>query len=125
MALAPFIVFPPVTRDVDVVLLTLFRSAAKKNENPFALFAKVDAITGTEIDPALVNAAAHTLDVGKIPQSDAIESRSNLSRRFGIEPIEPLTERTATAGVLIFKYIDRRPDGNIYYTILAGHIALR
>ena len=54
-------------------MLALFRPAAKKNDYQFAILAEVDAITGTEIDSALVNATADSLSAGEIAQSQAIE----------------------------------------------------
>jgi hypothetical protein len=70
--LLALVVFPSVECQPDVVLLALFRSTAEKDDNPFALFAKVHAITRAEMDLALKNAASNTFHLGEVPQPHAI-----------------------------------------------------
>jgi hypothetical protein len=63
---------------MNVVLLTLFRATAKKDDNLFAIFSKVNAIPGTEVDSGLKNTGSDTLDVGQVPKPHAVESRRHL-----------------------------------------------
>jgi hypothetical protein len=44
-----------------IVLLALFRSTTEENDNLLAVFAEIDAITGTVIDSMFVNATADAL----------------------------------------------------------------
>jgi hypothetical protein len=54
---------------IDVVLLALFRSAAKKDDYLLAFFPKMHSITWAKINLALVNTSTNTFGIGEIPQS--------------------------------------------------------
>lgn len=67
------VVFPSAERSKDIVLLPMLRSAAKENHNFFAVFSKINTIAGAEMDPALKDAASHTLDVREIALAEPVE----------------------------------------------------
>jgi hypothetical protein len=50
--LPALVVFPSINRQLDVVLLSLFASATKKNDELLSLFSKIDTVSGPEVDPA-------------------------------------------------------------------------
>ena len=72
MLLSPLVVFPSVKCNPDVLLLALFRSAAKKDDNLLAVFPDIHAVTRAEMNLALKNARSHTLDVGEVPESHTL-----------------------------------------------------
>jgi hypothetical protein len=62
------VVCPSFECKLDIVLLALFRSAAKKNHYLLAIFPKIHAVIGAEIDLALVNTGTNTFGIGEIPR---------------------------------------------------------
>jgi hypothetical protein len=116
--LPQLVVFPPCERELDVVLLALLCATTKKNDYLLAFFPKIQTISGTKIDPALVNASSNTLGIGEVPQSYAVKSRRHLPRGFGVQPVVPFPKRIVTATVVILSDVDHRLDGNIYCTIV-------
>ena len=72
MSFSALIVFPSVEREPDVLLLALFCSAAKKNDNLLAVFPEIHAVTRAEMDFAFKNASANAFDVREVSQSYAI-----------------------------------------------------
>ena len=118
------VVIPSVKRQTDIDLLALFRSTTQKNHNLFAVFSKVNAVAGTEIDPALKNTSADTLDVGKVPKPNAVQRRSPLSAAPLDLSCRAFAKRADSAMVQILADIHHRFYGNIYCTIvknLSGH----
>jgi hypothetical protein len=71
MFLSALVVFPSVQRKLDVISLTLFRSAAKKNDPP-PVFPEIHAVTRAEMDLALKNTSPNAFDVGEVPESYTI-----------------------------------------------------
>ena len=72
LSLPLLVVFPAVECQTDIVLLALFRSTAQKDHDLLAVFPKVHPVAWAEIDLALKNTGSNTLDVRKVPKSDAV-----------------------------------------------------
>jgi len=72
--LCPFsllVILPPGQCGLNVFPLTLFRSAANKDYKPLAIFAEVNPVAWTKINPVLIHAGPNALGVGKIALLDA------------------------------------------------------
>jgi hypothetical protein len=63
------VIFPSSKRAHDIVLLPLFRFAAEKDDNFFAVFSKINPVAGAEMNPAFKNTGPNTLNVGEIAQA--------------------------------------------------------
>ena len=97
------------------MLLTLLRSAAYEDDQPFAVFAEVHAVTGSKIDPALVNARSNTPDVRNIAQREPVQRSRDLPRGFRVQAVEPFAERAWFRSW--YWRTSTMDDGNIYITI--------
>jgi hypothetical protein len=91
---------------MDVFLLTFFRSAANQDYKPVPVFAEVNPVAWTKINPVLVNTGSNALGVGQIALLDARQSSRHLGRRFSVQTVEPSGIRTASAPVKVFAYFD-------------------
>ncbi len=69
-------------------------------------FPKVNAVARTKIDAVLVNTGTNALGVGKIALMDARQSSRHLGRRFPVQAVRPIGERTATGPVKVFAHFD-------------------
>jgi hypothetical protein len=57
---------PPGQCSSDIFLLTLFRTASHKDDEALAIFAEVNPVARTKVNPVLVNTRSNALGVGKI-----------------------------------------------------------
>lgn len=58
------------------------------------------------MNPALKNSGTDALGIREVAQADAIESYRDLSRRFGVQVVEPLAKRAPTIGGAVFANVD-------------------
>ena len=91
---------------MDILLLAFFRSAANKDYKAVAIFAEVDPVARTKINPVLINTGPDALGVGQIALLDARQSSRHLGCRFSIQTVRPSGIRTASASVKVFTYFD-------------------
>jgi hypothetical protein len=100
------IVLPANQCSSDVFLLTFFCSAANEDYKPVAIFAEVNPVAWTKINPVLINTSSNALGVGKITLLDARKSSRHLGCRFSVQTVRPSGKRTASAPVKVFAYFD-------------------
>ena len=91
---------------MDVLLLTFFRSAPNQDDQPVAIFAEVNAVAGTKINPVLVDTGANALGVGKITLLDACQSSGHLGRCLLVQTIGPRGKRASSAPIQVFAHFD-------------------
>ena len=91
---------------MNVFLLTFFCSAANQDYKPVPIFAKVNSVTWTKINPVLVNTRSNAFGVGQIALLHARQSSRDLGRRLSVQMVEPSGIRTASAPVKVFAYFD-------------------
>jgi len=103
-----FVLVPKFECHSDIVLLTLFGPTAKKNNDSFPLFSKINSIAGAKIDLQLVYAGANAFDVGEVSKGRSIQSGRHLFGGFSIQPAKPFVKSTAAVRVAIFANIDLR-----------------
>ncbi len=101
----------------NIVLLALLGSSCQKEDEALAVFAKIDAVTWSEVDLAFKNTGAHAFDMREVPKSDTVERSRYLSRGLCVEVLEPLGKRTMAVTVLIFANGDHLTNSNINTTI--------
>ena len=68
-------------RGLNVLVLTLLRSAAYHDYERLAIFAEIHAIAWSKVDPAFIDARAHAFHLREITLLDADQRRGNLGRR--------------------------------------------
>src|SRR5579859_7349775 len=100
------VVLPSCQCSSDVFLLTFFRSAANKDHKPVAIFAEVNPVARTKINPVLINTSSNALGVRKIALLNACQSSRHLGRRFSVQTIRPSGKWTMSAPVKVFAYFD-------------------
>src|SRR5258707_13413870 len=101
-----FVVVPPGDCVFDVFLLALLNPATEQDHKNLAILAEVNSIARSKIQLVFVNAAANSLCVRKITQSNPRNGRSHFGGSLGIEAVEPFSERTASTGVEVFADFD-------------------
>jgi hypothetical protein len=91
---------------VDILLLTLFRSTANKDDKAISILAKVDPIPRPEINSVFVNAGANALGVRQIALLDARQSRSYLGRRLPVQTIGSKAKRAVSVPIKVLAHFD-------------------
>jgi hypothetical protein len=100
------VILPTGDRVLDVALLALFGPSAEHDSEAVAIFAKIDPITRTEIDPVLEYAASHALNLREVSQGKPGQSRCYLGRCLWVETLEPQAIWVSTPIVDVFANID-------------------
>ena len=91
---------------MNVFLLTFFCSAANQDYKPVPIFAKVNSVTWTKINPVLVNTRSNAFGVGQIALLHARQSSRHLGRCFSVQTVRPIAERAAPGRVKVLAHFD-------------------
>src|SRR5687768_11311247 len=65
-----------------VVMLAFLRPAAEQDQQALAIAAKVDSITGAEVDAVFLNPASNALRIGEVPLCHSSNSERHFRRRL-------------------------------------------
>ena len=90
----------------NVCLLPLLGSAAKQNYEPFPIPAKVDSISGTEIQPQLGNTRPNSLRYGEIATLHSQYRGQDSRLRARIQAGDPSTKGVLAFSVNVFDDLD-------------------
>lgn len=74
---------------VDVLLLPFLGASTKQDHERRAVFAKVDPIAGSKVDPVLEYAGSNALDIREVSARQSSDRRSHLRGGLRIEIVEP------------------------------------
>jgi hypothetical protein len=84
------VICPSGLRRANIVLLPVFGPSAKQDDDPVSVFAKVNAIAGTEIDFVFHHPATNRLNVREVALCQPGNCDGNLSRGMRIQTVEPI-----------------------------------
>src|ERR1017187_9175602 len=118
--LRPFVCRPCRLRGSNRHALPLLGAAAKENHDAFAVFAKIDPVSGPEVDLILIDAGADTYNVRKVAAAQARQRYGNRCRCDRVQTSEPYAKRRSTRGVQVLQSLDvsHRLNGNTKVTML-------
>jgi len=103
--ISPFVVLPVGYGGGDIVLLALLGAAAEQDDQPLAILAEIDPITGAECDPEFENAGTDAFDVREITQRKPGQSRRHLRGGLRVQAVEPGLVGVAASRIEIFPNI--------------------
>ena len=79
----------------DIGLLADLTTSAQKNDEPFAILAKIDPITGAEVHAQLIHARTNRFDRRVIAPFEPVKEDNNSCLNIAIQSAEPVFEGIA------------------------------
>jgi len=123
--LPPLIFRPKPLGPLDVRVLPLLRSAGEQDHQLVAVATKIEPIPGPPIDPLLLHASTHALDVREITKAEPLDCNRHFRCGMTIKRVEPIRKRRTAVFLLVQQHAYHMDIGNTYVTYVAKPFGAR
>ena len=100
------IVAPVSFRGSNIGVLPLLGTAREQYHQPVPVLAKIDPVTGAEINPELLDAGTHTFHRREVTLLHPVDDCRRLDRSGHIQTIKPFGIRTFSLSIQVLSHLD-------------------